>query len=69
MAEKITTYVRFADDIREQLEIAAASEQRSLSNMIAVLVAEALKAREAREGFNESEFWEDQARYGFGTDY
>ncbi len=38
--------IRMADDLRDRIEALAEGERRSLSNMIIVLVEEALDARE-----------------------
>jgi hypothetical protein len=40
--------VRFPENEREQLRILAETEHRSISNMLHVLVVEALAAREAK---------------------
>ena len=44
--EKTITYTRLPDETRQRVEEVAEAESRSVSNMIAVLLAEAIAARD-----------------------
>jgi predicted HicB family RNase H-like nuclease len=47
-SDNYTMHVRIDPDVREQIHAAATAERRSLTNMLHVLILEALAAREAK---------------------